>query len=176
MLRPWRDEDLEPFRALNADRRVMQYFRDVLSAEQSDALASGIRRGLQERDFGLWAVEVTGVADFIGFVGLSIPSFESHFTPCIEIGWRLAAGYWGQGYASEAASAVLDYAFGPLARDEIVSFTAIANRRSIGVMERVGMLHSPADDFDHPSLPVGHSLRRLVLYRLAQADWQSGPK
>ena len=151
----------------------MQYFRDVLSAEQSDAFASGIRRGLQERDFGLWAVEVTGIADFIGFVGLSIPSFESHFTPCIEIGWRLAAEHWRQGYASEAAAAVLDYAFGPLARDEIVSFTAIANRPSIAVMERVGMVRNPVDDFDHPNLPDGHPLRPHVLYRLQRARRRS---
>jgi RimJ/RimL family protein N-acetyltransferase len=170
-LRSWRDGDLVPFALLNADPRVMEYFPNVLDREQSDLLAARIRKGLSDREFGQWAVEVRGIADFVGFVGLSVPSFEAHFTPCVEIGWRLAFDYWGKGYASEAASAALAYAFGSLGLQEVVSFTASANRRSIAVMQRIGMTGSPADDFSHPTLPAGHPLQRHVLYRLKRSDW-----
>ena len=169
LLRYWRDEDLESFRALNADPRVMMYYPDVLSGEQSDALAERIQTRLREQDFGLWAVEVPAVADFIGFIGLSVPGFTSHFTPCVEIGWRLAFEHWGKGYASEGASAALGRAFVALNLKEVVSFTVPDNRRSIGVMERIGMVRSPADDFDRPWRTGGH--QRHVLYRIQQADW-----
>jgi RimJ/RimL family protein N-acetyltransferase len=165
-LRLWRDEDLAAFAALNADPRVMEFFPKPLDRAESDALAARIRENLTRRGFGLWAVEVPGVADFIGFVGLSVPQFEAHFTPCVEIGWRLAYEYWGAGYATEAALAVLDFGFERLALDEVVSFTTSANRRSRGVMERIGMTRTPADDFDHPALAEGHPLRRHVLYRI----------
>jgi RimJ/RimL family protein N-acetyltransferase len=171
LLRHWRDEDLEPFRALNADPRVMQHYPDVLSGEQSDTLAERIRKRLLEHDFGFWAVEVPGIADFIGFIGLSVPGFASHFTPCVEIGWRLAVEHWGKGYASEGASAALGRAFVSLNLAEVVSFTIPANRRSIGVMERIGMVRSPADDFDRPGRPDGQPCRRHVLYRIRQSDW-----
>jgi|SRR5579864_3062776 len=164
-LRLWRDEDLPAFAALNADVRVMEFFPKPLERAESDALAARIRDKLASRGFGLWAVEVPEVADFIGFVGLSVPHFEAHFTPCVEIGWRLAYEHWGRGYATEAARAALEFGFKSLALDEIVSFTTPVNRRSWGVMERIGMTRSPADDFDHPSLPEGHPLRRHVLYR-----------
>jgi len=170
-LRGWRDDDLDPFALLNADSRVMEHFPNVLSREQSDLLAARICKGLSDREFGQWAVEVPGGADFIGFVGLSVPGFEAHFTPCVEIGWRLAFDYWRRGYASEAASAALSYAFGSLGLQEVVSFTVPANRRSIAVMERLGMTRSPADDFSHPALPDGHPLRPHVLYRLKRSDW-----
>jgi RimJ/RimL family protein N-acetyltransferase len=170
-LRCWRDDDLEPFALLNADSRVMEHFPSVLDRAQSDRLAARIRKGLSERAFGSWALEVPGTADFIGFTGLSVPAFDAHFTPCVEIGWRLAFDYWGRGYASEAASSVLSYAFGSLGLREVVSFTVPANRRSIAVMERLGMTRSPADDFSHPVLPDGHPLRPHVLYRLKRSDW-----
>jgi RimJ/RimL family protein N-acetyltransferase len=169
-LRCWRDDDLEPFASLNADPRVMQHFPHALNREQSDLLAARIRKTLAEREFGLWAIDVPGIADFIGFVGLSVPAFEAHFTPCVEIGWRLAFEHWGSGYASEAARAALSYAFGALGLEEVVSFTVPANQRSIGVMERIGMTRSPADDFPHPSLPDGHPLRPHVLYRLKRLN------
>ena len=121
--------------------------------------------------FGLWAVEVPGSAPFVGFVGLAVPRFEAHFAPCVEIGWRLAAEYWSRGYATEAASAVLAHAFGPLGLAEVVSFTAPANLRSRRVMERLGMTRSPADDFEHPGLSEGHPLRPHVLYRLSRSAW-----
>lgn len=121
----------------------------------------------QEHGFGLWAVEIPGVATFAGFVGLSVPRFEAHFTPCVEIGWRLAAPYWGRGYATEGARAALEFGFDHLHLDQIVSFTVPDNVRSRRVMEKIGMTHDPADDFDHPNLPEGHRLRRHVLYGIA---------
>jgi RimJ/RimL family protein N-acetyltransferase len=117
----------------------------------------------------LWAVEIPNITSFAGFIGLSVPRFEAPFTPCVEIGWRLAAEYWGLGYATEGARVVLDFAFDPLGLDEVVSFTASGNLRSRRVMEKIGMAHDPADDFDHPMLPEGHRLRRHVLYRMARA-------
>ncbi len=168
-LRPWRDQDLPAFAAMNADPIVMEFFPKSLDQTESEALAARIRENFARRGFGLWAVEVPGVADFIGFVGLSVPGFSAHFTPCVEIGWRLAREHWGHGYATEAARATLDFGFTRHALDEIVSFTTAANLRSRGVMERIGMTRSPADDFDHPALPNGHPLRRHVLYRIGRS-------
>jgi RimJ/RimL family protein N-acetyltransferase len=168
-LRLWRDEDLPHFAALNADRRVMQYMPRLLDRGESDAFAERIRENFVQNGFGLWAVEVIGKADFIGFTGLSIPRFQAHFTPCVEIGWRLACDYWGQGYAAEAACAARDHGFGQLGLTEIVSFTVPANWRSRRVMEGIGMTHSPEDDFEHPLLAEGHPLRHHVLYRLRGA-------
>ena len=170
-MRPWRMEDLSPFAALNADPRVMEFFPKLLDRAESDAMATRIGDHFDRHAFGLWAIQVTDVADFIGYVGLSVPQFEACFTPCVEIGWRLAYEHWGRGYAIEAAKAAARFAFQELRLDELVSFTVPANRRSRSVMERLGMTHSPADDFDHPNLPEGHPLRRHVLYRLSQSDW-----
>jgi RimJ/RimL family protein N-acetyltransferase len=167
-LRDWQDADLAPFAALNADPRVMEYFPRPLDRAESDAAVVRIRAHFARRGFGLWAVEAPGVAEFVGFVGLSVPSFEAHFTPCVEIGWRLAREFWGRGYATEAALAVLNHGFGTLGLAEIVSFTAAANARSRAVMERIGMHRSDADDFDNPNLSPGHPLRRHVLYRLGR--------
>jgi RimJ/RimL family protein N-acetyltransferase len=167
-LRLWRDEDLPAFAALNADPHVMQYMLRQLDRTQSDAFAQSIRENFDRNGFGLWAVEVVGVADFIGFTGLSVPRFEAHFTPCVEAGWRLAYDHWRRGYATEAACAARDYGFNQLGLKEIVSFTVPANWRSRKVMERLGMTYSPVDDFQHPLVPEGHSLRHHVLYRLAR--------
>lgn len=167
-LRPWREADLPAFAAMNADPKVMEFFPKPLSPAESDALAARIRENFARRGFGLWAVEVPGVADFIGFVGLSVPGFSAHFTPCVEIGWRLAHEHWGRGYATEAARASLEFGFGRLPLDEIVSFTTATNRRSQAVMERIGMTRTPDDDFDHPALSEGHPLRRHVLYRIGR--------
>lgn len=146
----------------------MEYFPSTLSREESDAFVDKIEAFFDEHGYGLWAVEAPDVADFIGFVGLSIPSFTAHFTPAVEVGWRLDRPYWGRGYATEAARAALRYGFQTLGLDEIVSFTVPANLRSRRVMERIGMTHDPAHDFDHPRLPQGHALQRHVLYRLAR--------
>jgi ribosomal-protein-alanine N-acetyltransferase len=166
LLRPWRAEDLPVFAALNADPRVAEFLPQCLERPESDALAERIGAHWRRHGFGLWAVEVRGGAPFIGFVGLAVPSFEARFTPCVEVGWRLASEHWGRGYATEAARRALAYGFGPLGRAEIVSFTTRDNRRSRAVMERLAMRHDPADDFLHPNLPEGHPQRPHVLYRL----------
>ena len=166
ILRPWRDEDLAPFAAMNADPTVMRYFPSTLDRAESDAMVGRVRLHFATRGFGLWAVEVPGVTPFAGFVGLSVPRFEAPFMPCVEIGWRLAPECWGKGYATEAAKASLAFGFETLKLAEIVSFTVVANAPSRRVMERLGMHHEPADDFDHPSIAAGDPLRRHVLYRL----------
>jgi RimJ/RimL family protein N-acetyltransferase len=175
-LRLWRDEDLPLFAALNASPEVMEFFPKRLDRAESDAVVDRIRRHFARHGFGLWAVEVPGVAEFIGFVGLSVPTFEAHFTPCVEIGWRLAPEHWGQGYATEAARAALDFGYQNLGLPEIVSFTVPANVRSRAVMERIGMTRSPADDFDHPALPEDNPLRRHVLYRVRSKKQENHPQ
>ncbi len=165
LLRQWTAEDRAPFAELNADVRVMQHFPAPLSRAESDQLADRIELRLSENGYGLWAVEIPGVTRFAGFIGLAVPSFEAHFTPCVEIGWRLAADHWGQGYAPEGAKAALEFAFDVLELDEVVSFTPGRNLASRRVMEKLGMTYSASDDFEHPSIPEGHELRRLVLYR-----------
>jgi len=175
LLRGWREEDLESFAELNADPRVMEHFPSVLDREASDAFVRDrILPQLAERGYSLWAAEVPGVAPFIGFVGLLEQTFEAPFTPCMEVGWRLAHDYWGYGYATEGARLALGYGFTEAALDEIVSLTATTNVRSIAVMERLRMTR--ADEFDHPRIPEGHRLRRHVLYRLAVSDWQAGAR
>jgi RimJ/RimL family protein N-acetyltransferase len=169
-LRPWRSSDREPFARLNADPRVMEYFPAPLSRGESVRLADQIQSHIDQYGWGLWAVEIPGVAPFGGFIGLAIPHFEAPFMPCTEIGWRLDPDHWGHGYATEGARAILGFAFHTLGLDEIVSFTTAANHRSRRVMERIGMVRDPTDDFDHPSLPVGHVLRSHVLYRIRKAD------
>src|ERR1700730_1518828 len=164
-LRLWRDEDLPAFADLNSDPRVMRYMLKRLDRDESNAFAERIKENFARNGFGLWAVEVIGIADFIG---LSVPRFEAHFTPCVEIAWRLAFDYWGHGYATEAACAARDYGFSQLGLRGIVSFSVTANHRSRKVMERIGMTHSSADDFEHPLLPEGHPLRCHVLYRLSR--------
>lgn len=165
ILRRWVSADRKPFAGMNSDPEVMKYFPSVLSREESDELADRIEEHVVTHGFGLWALEISDLASFAGFVGLSMPGFEASFTPCVEIGWRLARAYWGHGYATEAASATLAFGFDELRLDQIVSFTVPGNARSRRVMEKLGMTHDPRDDFEHPSLPEGHPLRRHVLYR-----------
>jgi RimJ/RimL family protein N-acetyltransferase len=167
ILRRWRDEDLAPYAALNADPRVMEHFPAVLSREESDAQAARIRKHWDDHGFGLWAVEVAGGASFVGFIGLQHVSFEAPFTPAVEVGWRLAVDAWGHGYATEGARAALEYGFGALGLREIVSMTVSSNDRSWRVMERLGMKRAHGEDFDHPRVPEGHPLRRHILYRVA---------
>jgi RimJ/RimL family protein N-acetyltransferase len=170
LLRLWGPADREPFARLNADPAVMAYFPAALSNAESDALAGRIEDHLDRHGWGLWAVEILDVAPFAGYVGLARPSFDAHFTPCIEIGWRLDRPFWGSGYASEGATGVLAFAFDTLHLDQVVSFTSETNARSRRVMERIGMTHDPRDDFDHPGLPAGHPLRRHVLYRKSRVS------
>ena len=166
ILRPWKASDLEPFARLNADPRVMECFPAPLSREKSDDLAQLIQAKMSEQGWGFWAVEVPGVADFIGMIGLGHVPWDAHFTPAIEIGWRLLHEHWGKGYATEGARAALEFGFQTLKCDEIFAFTAVPNVRSRHVMEKLGMHTDPKDDFDHPKVPEGHSLKRQVLYRL----------
>jgi len=171
LLRDWHPADRGPFAALNADPRVMEHFPSRLTRAESDAFIKRMRERWTAEGFGLWAVERRADGRFLGFTGLAAPTFEAHVTPCVEVGWRFAVEAWGHGYATEAARAALRFGFEDLDLAEIVSFTVPANTRSRAVMERLGMTHDPADDFDHPRLPEGHPLRRHVLYRLAHARW-----
>ncbi len=173
LLRQWRKVDLEPFAALNRDSEVMRYFPAVLTRSQSDALAEGARGFIAQRGWGLWAAEHVPTGSFIGFVGLAEPRFDAHFTPAVEVGWRLGREYWGHGYATEAAGAALSFGFGQLGLGEIVSFTAAGNTRSQRVMNRLGMSHDSAEDFDHPA--VDGPLRRQVLFRISHEHRQQDP-
>lgn len=159
------------FAALNADPAVMEYFPAPLSLAESDQMADRIATMFASQGWGLWAVEVRGSGGFAGFVGLNRPSFSAHFTPAVEVGWRLAQSYWHHGYATEAARAALAFGFERLELDEVVSFTSTSNRRSQRVMMRLGMGRSAGDDFAHPGMPPGHPLRPHVLYRLFRAEW-----
>jgi RimJ/RimL family protein N-acetyltransferase len=170
LLRSWRESDHAPFARINADPRVMEYFPLPLTAEETAIMIGRIEAHFANHRFGLWAAELRSTGAFIGFIGLNVPTFKTHFTPCVEIGWRLAPGHWGRGLATEGARAVLHHAFTALALPEVVSFTTAANLRSRRVMEKLGMTRNPADDFHHPSLPQAHPLRPHVLYRLRQAN------
>jgi RimJ/RimL family protein N-acetyltransferase len=167
LLRQWRRADLASFATLNADPEVMRYFPAPLTRRQSDEFAAHVQATIAGQGWGLWAVEVPDRAPFIGFVGLNRP----RFTPAVEVGWRLDRRYWGHGYATEAAAASLTFGFERLDCDEIVSFTATANDPSRRVMQRLGMSHDPADDFDHPAVPGG-PLRRHLLFRMARESWR----
>ena len=175
ILRPWRPEDLEPFAALNADPRVAASLGGPQDRTFSDALAARILNEFDDYGYGRWAIEVPGKAPFIGFVGLAVPSFEAHFTPCVEIGWRLAFDHWGRGYATEGAVAAMEFGFSAAGLEEIVSFTAASNARSRAVMDRLGMHCDPADDFGHERLGRAHPLYRHVLYRITREEWLTGP-
>jgi RimJ/RimL family protein N-acetyltransferase len=172
VLRGWRAGDRDVFAAMNADPAVMEHFLGTLDRATSDAFLERIDAHWATKGFGLWAVERRADDAFLGFTGLSDPGFEAAFMPAVEIGWRFAADAWGHGYATEAATPALSFGFETLRLEEIVSFTTPANTRSVAVMERIGMARDPADDFDHPRVPVGHPLRRHVLYRLGRDQWE----
>lgn len=176
VLRQWRDADREPFAAMGADPIVMEHFVGPLDRAASDALIGREMAAIEARGWGLWAVERREDGRFLGFTGLGVLDLDTGTGPVTEIGWRLRADAWGHGYATEAARAALRYGFDTLGADEIVAVTAPANVRSRRVMERLGMTHDPADDFDHPRVPAGHRLQRHVLYRLPRATWRDPPQ
>jgi RimJ/RimL family protein N-acetyltransferase len=149
---------------MGQDPEVMEFFPSLLTPEESDALVDRAQVHIVDNGFGMWAVEISGEAPFAGFIGLNIPSFQAHFTPCIEVGWRLARPFWGRGYATEGAAAALEFGFTKLGLDEIVSFAVSTNVRPVAVMRRIGMKFS--GEFDHPAFEEGHRLRRHVLYRI----------
>ncbi len=171
-LRQWQAADLPAFAEMGADPVVMEHFPARLDRERSDALALRFKAMIDDRGWGVWALERKAGGEFIGFVGLNIPSDELPFSPCVEIAWRLAQGYWHQGYASEAARVALRFGFVELDLEEIVAFTSLGNLRSQAVMARLGMRRSP-ENFQHPALPEGHPLREHCLYRLARGDWRA---
>lgn len=173
LLRPWRKEDREAFAELNADPAVAEFLPGPITRAMSDALVDRVDAHFAEHGYGLWAVELPGEIPFAGFVGLLQPSFEAPFTPCVEVGWRLARASWGRGIATEAARESLRFGFETAGLEEILSFTVPDNHRSRSVMERLGMRRDPSDDFEHPRLAVGHPLRAHVLYRMTRAHWES---
>lgn len=166
LLRHWVDADLEPWVAMNADPEVRRYFSSVATREQALAEAQRARANLARRGWGPWVLEVPGVLPFAGFVGLFVPAWSAHFTPAVEIGWRLPRNAWGQGYASEAAAAAAAFALDLLELDELVAITVPDNLPSRRVMTRIGMQHDVEGDFAHPALAVDHPFSRHVLYRL----------
>ena len=171
LLRRWRPADLEQFSAINADPVTMEHLPSTLSEDESGQLIARIEKGFEEDGFGLWAVTHLVSGRLLGFAGLQRVHFESHFTPAVEVGWRLGRDHWGSGYATEAARAALRYGFDSAELPEIVSFAVPANTRSTRVMERLGMTRDPSDDFDHPKQPEGSPLRRHVLYRMSKERW-----
>lgn len=166
----WQERHIAPFAALNADAEVMRYFPSTLTEAQTRAAVAVWQAQFAERGWSNWAVELKASGEFIGFVGLSVPRRQLPFSPCVEIGWRLARRFWGRGYASEGARAALAIGFGELGLAEVVSFTALQNQPSRAVMERIG-LHDTGRDFDHPAVPEGSALRRHCLYAITRAQW-----
>jgi ribosomal-protein-alanine N-acetyltransferase len=176
ILRRWTERDREPFAAMNADPEVVRYLRGKLSRAASDAFIDRIELGFERYGFGLWAVEVRETGNFLGFTGLAMQTFPAHFTPAVEVGWRLARHAWGHGYATEAARAAMAYGFTTVRLSEVVSITTRTNGRSIAVMRRLGMSTDPAWDFEHPLLPRGHPLRPHVLSRMSGDAWAARQK
>ena len=171
MLRPWRDADRQPFAEMSRDPQVMQYLRPLATAEACNAWIDGHIAHQEAHGFCLWPCELRESGAFVGAVGLCYVAFEAHFTPAVEIGWRTARQFWGQGYATEAADAVLGFGFREIDLPEIVAQAVPQNVRSRRVMEKLGMSRDPADDHDHPLLPEGDPRRPHVLYRLRRGEW-----
>lgn len=172
VLRSWRVQDRAPFAALNADPVVMEHFPSTLTTEQSDAFVDFVQAAIDARGWGIWAAERREDGAFIGFIGITPVSFESDFTPAVEVGWRLARPYWGCGLATEGGRAALDFAFATLGLERVVAFTAQSNQRSEAVMLRLGM--HEAGEFDHPRIPDGHRLRRHLLYEATSLPPSAG--
>lgn len=166
ILRQWQDSDLAPFATMNADPRVREFFPSLMSREESDRSVAGASGHIAKFGWGFWAASLIETGEFIGFIGLENVYFQAHFTPAVEIGWRLAFNHWGKGYATEGAKATLNYGFETLKLHEIVSFTTVNNQRSRHVMEKIGMHRNPQDDFNYPGRPDDHPLQKCVLYRI----------
>jgi RimJ/RimL family protein N-acetyltransferase len=167
LLRQWREADIAPFAAMNADPTVMQFFPSLRTAHETRELVDRLTAGFAADRMGFWALELPGEAPFIGFAGIKPVSFPAPFTPAVEIGWRLAPRFWGMGLATEAARASLADGFGRCRLREIVAFAVPGNTRSRAVMDRIGMVHDVDGDFDHPDIPAGHRFQRHVLYRIS---------
>lgn len=172
VLRQWQDSDNAPFARMNADADVMQWFANPLTPEESAMMVQRLSTMINHFGWGVWALEVPGVADFIGFVGLALTVMPVPFSPFIEVGWRLDKAHWGNGYAPEGARASLAYAFDTLKQREVVSMTTVGNLKSRRVMDKIGLHRDEADDFDLPRLPIGHPIRPHVLYRITDSEWR----
>jgi len=179
ILRQWCEADFAPFARMNADPEVMRYFPSVLSDEESHALAQRGHDLIAQKGWGIWALEAQKDNRFLGFVGLHAQAADSGLpdAPFIEIGWRLCASSWGNGFATEAAHCALQFAFEQLDVSAVYALTALVNVPSQRVMQKLGMQNT-GKDFDHPKLAKGHRLERHCLYRLEKAQWrhQLAPK
>ncbi|TAL59794.1 MAG: N-acetyltransferase [Legionella sp.] len=176
ILRTWKPSDIPLMTAISSDPIVMEHFPAIQDSAATQALIDHINQHYEQFGYALYAVEIKDTHEFIGFVGLNhprftIPNFQPKGLPIVEIGWRLSPNHWGQGYATEAAKAVLHYAFTVLELSEIISFTVKANAKSRRVMEKIGLHHSEADDFDHPKLEDTSLLKGHVLYRLTRDSY-----
>lgn len=171
LLRTWQDSDLDPMAVIDQDPQVCQYLPGIGNREATAAGIERIKKHYKKHGFSVYAVELKSTQEMIGFIGLSVPSFEAHFMPTVEIAWRLASRHWNKGYATEGAMAVLNYAFLQLNLNEIVSFCVVKNQASRRIMEKIGLHRNPADDFAHPKLPEESPLRAHVLYRLSKAEY-----
>jgi RimJ/RimL family protein N-acetyltransferase len=169
-MRTWREEDAEPYYQINQDPRVTQYLLGALTIEQVEAFLLRVNEQQEKQGYTLWATELKSTGELIGFIGLNYTDFPAHFTPAVEIGWRLGSSHWGQGYATEGAKAVLEYGFKTCSLKEIVSFTVPENVRSIRVMEKIGLKRDPDGNFPYPKLPEDHPLSSHVLYRITRED------
>jgi len=172
-MRQWTEADLKPFAELNSDPIVMKYYPSMPTFDETAHWIEAVSQRMEERGFGLWVLEEKTSGEFVGYTGLSIPRFESHFTPTVEVGWRLVSEHWGKGYATEAGRRSLQFGFEDAGLTEIVSFTVPANEPSRAVMRRLGMTHDPNDDFDNPSIDESTGMKRHVLYRMPIDLWSS---
>lgn len=170
ILRPWIDEDYYRFAEISGDKAVMEFYPNLQTTEDSFLMAAKIQSLIVERGWGFWAVEIPEQEPFIGFVGLHRPKDNLPFTPCVEIGWRIAQAHWGKGFATEAANASLNYAFTVLNLKDVVSFTAIPNERSQRVMKKIGMTNTKSN-FMHPDIDSSHPLAEHVLYKITKSEW-----
>ena len=168
ILRPWVQEDREPFRQMSADSEVMKYFPSTLSSDEADSLISRQSALIESKGFGVCAVECKETNEFAGCVGLHQIDSDFHFAPATEIAWRLRPQFWGKGYASEAARACLEYGFRELGLDEVIAYTTWNNLPSQNLMKRLGMKYS--ESFMHPKLAIDHNLCKHVLYRVKGHD------
>ncbi|WP_273199556.1 GNAT family N-acetyltransferase [Legionella steelei] len=166
MLRAWSDEDIAPFFSMNQDSQVMEFIPNLWTMDMVTSFIERMNTQLAAENYTLWAVEEKNSQQFMGFIGLNRPVWEAHFTPCVEIGWRLAFSFWGRGYATEGAQAVLNYAFDTLKLKEIVAFTVPDNLRSQRVMEKIGMIRDIQGDFLHPKIDPVNSLAKHYLFRI----------
>jgi RimJ/RimL family protein N-acetyltransferase len=170
ILRTWKAEDAEAYFLINQDAKVIEFLPRSLTMQEVDDFIERVNKQQDERSYSLWAIELKETGEFIGFTGLNYTDFPADFTPAVEVGWRLGSQFWGSGYATEAAKAALDYGFNEMGLHEIVSFTVPANKRSINVMEKIGLKRDFAGDFAHPKLSMEHPLSQHVLYRIKKGN------